>query len=324
MHWDSHLSSETIEKPMDEQEITTLDGLAAALDADEGQAQAPEADAADAVEQDESTHEADAPEGEEAATDDTGQAPAAPADDVVVKWTTSGGEAIEAPLAELKSGYLRQQDYTHKTQALAEERKQAETAVAQQFQQAQQLTRDQAKLMQLREDLSAYQKADWNALYEQNPVEAGRLQAQWRQTEAQARELAAGLQSAAQQSSQAQAQRLQQATQQAMEALQREIPGFGAETIKAARETALAHGFSEAELAGITDARTFKVLHEAAQWRALQAKKPAVQNKVAAAPPKATKPGSATQPSTRKEAAFKQMQSRRDVNSLAAFIAASE
>ena len=150
------------------------------------------------------------------------------------------------------------------------------------------------------------------------------MQAQWRQTEARARELAAGLQSAALQSSHAQAQRLQQATQQAMEALQREIPGFGAETIKAARETALAHGFSEAELAGITDARTFKVLHEAAQWRALQAKKPAVQNKVAAAPPKATKPGSATQPSTRKEVAFKQMQSKRDVNSLAAFLAASE
>lgn len=307
---------------MDEQEITTLDGLAAALDADEGQAQAPEADAADAVEQDESTHEADAPEGEEAATDDTGQAPAAPADDVVVKWTTSGGEAIEAPLAELKSGYLRQQDYTHKTQALAEERKQAETAVAQQFQQAQQLTRDQAKLMQLREDLSAYQKADWNALYAQDPTEAGRLQAQWRQAEAQALELAGGIQSASQQLQQTQAQRVQQATQEAMQALQREIPGFGAETVKAARETALAHGFSEAELAGITDARTFKVLHEAAQWRALQAKKPAVQNKVAAAPPKATKPGSATQPSTRKEAAFKQMQSRRDVNSLAAFIAA--
>ena len=46
---------------MNEQEITTLDGLAAALDADEGQAQAPEADVSDAVEQDESTHEADAP-----------------------------------------------------------------------------------------------------------------------------------------------------------------------------------------------------------------------------------------------------------------------
>lgn len=308
---------------MEEQEITTLDGLAAALDTDEGQAQAPKAEDNQAAEQGAIDHEAGAPEGAAAATEDAGQAQA-PADDVVVKWTTSGGEAIEAPLAELKSGYLRQQDYTHKTQALAEERKQAEQAVAQQFQQAQQLTRDQAKLLSLQEDLNVYQKADWNALYAQDPHEAGRLQAQWRQAEAQARELAGGIQSASQQLQQTQAQRVQQATQEAMQALQREIPGFGAETIKAARETALAHGFSEAELAGITDARTFKVLHEAAQWRALQAKKPAVQNKVAAAPPKATKPGSATQPSTRKEAAFKQMQSRRDVNSLAAFIAASE
>lgn len=317
---------------MENEEITTVEGLAAALDAGEGQAQeAPVADQEGAAEQADGNPQADPQqqaeqaEGEgEAAAEGAGQAVEAPADDAVVKWHAADGSDIEVPISELKASYLRHSDYTQKTQALAEERKQAEAAVAQQFQQALQLTRDHAKLLSLQEDLSVYQKADWNALYAQDPNEAGRLQAQWRQTEAQARELAAGLQSAALQSSQAQAQRLQQATQQAMEALQREIPGFGAETIKAARETALAHGFSEAELAGITDARTFKVLHEAAQWRALQAKKPAVQNKVAAAPPKATKPGSATQPSTRKEVAFKQMQSKRDVNSLAAFLAASE
>lgn len=312
-------------------EITTLDDLAAALGEDEGQAQAPGSEGQPAADgQGEAEHEA--AQGDEgqptdpdaAAAAEAGQAPAAPADDVVVSWTTAGGEAIEAPLAELKSGYLRQQDYTHKTQALAEERKQAEAAVTQQYQQAQQFTRDHAKLLSLQEDLSAFQKADWNALFAQDPTEASRLQAQWRQAEGQARELAAGIQSVTQQREQQRQQALHAATQQAMQSLQASIPGFGQETIKAARETALSHGFTEAEIEGITDARTFKVLHEAAQWRALQAKKPAAQNKVAAAPPKATKPGSATQPSTRKEVAFKQMQSARNVDSLAAFIAASE
>lgn len=310
---------------MENEEITTLDDLAAALSAADGQAtEAPEADEQQAAEQDESDHEAEAPEGDEAAEPEAGQAPEAPADDAVVKWKAPSGEEIEAPLSELKSGYLRHSDYTQKTQQLGEERKQAEAAVAQQFQQAQQFTRDHAKLMQLQEDLSAYQKADWNALYEQNPTEAGRLQAQWRQAEAQARELAGGIQQVSQQREQQRKQAVAEATQKSLETLQRDIPGFGPEVVRAAREAALSHGFTEAELDGITDARTLKVLHEAAQWRSLQAKKPAVQNKVAAAPPKATKPGSAVQPSSRKEVAFKQMQSARDLNSLAAFLAASE
>lgn len=312
-------------------EITTLDDLAAALDADEGQAQAPGDDEQQAAQtQGEAGHEAatddeaQAAEAEAAAAAEAGQAPAAPADDVVVSWTTAGGEAIEAPLAELKSGYLRQQDYTHKTQALAEERKQAEAAVTQQYQQAQQFTRDHAKLLSLQEDLSAFQKADWNALFAQDPTEASRLQAQWRQAEGQARELAAGIQSVTQQREQQRQQALHAATQQAMQSLQASIPGFGQETIKAARETALSHGFTEAEIEGITDARTFKVLHEAAQWRALQAKKPAAQNKVAAAPPKATKPGVSAQPTSRLDQAWKQVNSRGDVHSLAALIAAQE
>lgn len=316
---------------MDNDEITTLDDLAAALGEEEGQAQAPETEGQQAAEnQGEGGHEAATDDGAQASEDEAvaaaeaGQAPAAPADDVVVTWTTAGGEAIEAPLAELKSGYLRQQDYTHKTQALADERKQVEVVVAQQFQQAQQLTRDHAKLLQLQEDLGAYQKADWNALFAQDPTEASRLQAQWRQAEGQARELVGGIQAATQQREQQRQQAVQAATQAAMTTLQGAIPGFGQETIKAARETALSHGFTEAEIEGITDARTFKVLHEAAQWRALQAKKPAVQNKVAAAPTKVTKPGASTQPASRLDQAWKQVNSRGDVHSLAALIAAQE
>lgn len=316
---------------MDEDQITTLDDLAAALGEDEGQAQAPETEVQQAADnQGEGAHEAatddeaKAAEAEAAAAAEAGQAPVAPADDVVVSWTTAGGEAIQAPLAELKSGYLRQQDYTHKTQALAEERKQVEAVVAQQFQQAQQFTRDHAKLLSLQEDLSVYQKADWNALFAQDATEASRLQAQWRQAEGQARELAAGIQAVTQQREQQRQQSVQAATQAAMATLQASIPGFGQETIKAARDTALSHGFTEAEIEGITDARTFKVLHEAAQWRALQAKKPAVQNKVAAAPPKATKPGASAQPTSRLDQAWKQVNSRGDVHSLAALIAAQE
>lgn len=311
---------------MDEDQITSIDDLAASLDADEGQAHdAPNADDQQgANDQGEGTHEADLPaEGDEAATEDAGQAQA-PADDVMVKWATANGETIEAPLAELKSGYLRQQDYTQKTQQLADERKQASEAVAQQFQQAQQLTREQAKLMTLHDQLTEFQKADWTSMYAQDPQEAGRLQAIYQQRQHEAQQLAQSIHAKSQQHQQLQSQQLQEATAKAFAVLQRDIQGFGEQHVKAARDTALAHGYTDAELNGITDPRVFKVLNEAAQWRALQAKKPAVQNRVQATPPKASKPGVASTPTSKAETAWKQMQARGDVNSLAAFIQASE
>lgn len=314
---------------MDNDQDITLDSLAAALDAEEGQVEeTPGADDQQAEQQVEGEHEAETqegeqPEGEEAAEDEAGQAQA-PADDAVVKWQLPNGETIEAPLAELKSGYLRQQDYTQKTQQLAEERKQAAAQVAQQFQAAQQLTREQAQLMTLQEALTEFQKADWSTLYAQDPQEASRLNAVWQQKQAQAQQLAQRIQAQTQQLESQRAQQLQEATAKAFETLQKEIPGFGEQHIKAARDTAIAHGFTEAELAGITDPRTFKVLHEAAQWRALQAKKPAVQNRVQAAPPKTSKAGVANTPPSKTEAAWKQLNAKRDVHSLAAFIAAQE
>lgn len=314
---------------MDEDQDITLDSFAAALDDEEGQAdKAPGTDDQQAGEQVEGEHEAseqdgEQPEGEQAAEEEAGQAQA-PADDAVVKWQLPNGETIEAHLAELKSGYLRQQDYTQKTQQLAEDRKQAASQVAQQFRAAQQLTREQAQLMTLQETLAEFQKADWSTLYAQDPQEAGRLNALWQQKQAQAQQLGQRIQAQTQQLDAQRAQQLQDATAKAFTDLQREIPGFGEQHIKAARDTAIAHGFTEAELAGITDPRTFKVLHEAAQWRALQAKKPAVQNRVQAAPPKTSKAGVASTPPSKTEAAWKQLNAKRDVHSLAALIAAQE
>lgn len=317
---------------MDDDQITTVDDLAAALDASEGQAQeAPDAEQQGATPQNEgdpqanAEQEAEQAEGEaDAAAQEAGQATEAPADDLVVKWKAADGSDIEAPIAELKAGYLRHADYTQKAQQLGEERRQAAELVAQQHQQAQQLTRDHAKLLQLSDQLAMFQKADWDALFQQDAIEASRLQAQWRQTEAQAQQLSHGLQLAAQQQQQQAAQRHQQASQEALAALQSDIPGFGKEHLVAMKEAGLAHGFTEAELSQVADARTLKVLHEAAQWRALQAKKPAVQQKVQAAPPKASKPGAAGVPPSKAEQAWKQMQARGDVHSLAAVLAAQE
>lgn len=93
-----------------------------------------------------------------------------------------------------------------------------------------------------------------------------------------------------------------QAQQQAMSAymeeqklvLNREIPDFadpvkGKQVMSDLRSTGQSYGFSEAEIGGITDARTVKVLHDAMQWRRLKEGKAAVGEKVKKARPM-TKP----------------------------------
>jgi hypothetical protein len=91
----------------------------------------------------------------------------------------------------------------------------------------------------------------------------------------------------------------------------------------AMRHTGLAHGFTEAELSQVSDARTLKVLHEAAQWRALQAKtrRPATS---AGSTAQGLQAWCCRRSSSKIDAAWKQLNARRDVNSLAALLAAQE
>ena len=79
------------------------------------------------------------------------------------------GEEVEVTLEELQSGYSRQQDYTRKTQELAQQRKLIE-------QQQQELAQRDAIYAQLLPKLEAQLSADlanepdWNRLYEDDPV----------------------------------------------------------------------------------------------------------------------------------------------------------
>jgi hypothetical protein len=80
------------------------------------------------------------------------------------------GEEVEVPLDELLKGYSRTADYTRKTQAIAEARKQAEaeSAMAREERQryAQTLEALDATLRQLQPP-----EIDWDRLYQENPVE---------------------------------------------------------------------------------------------------------------------------------------------------------
>ena len=80
------------------------------------------------------------------------------------------GQDNEVTLPELKDGYLRQSDYTKKTQALAESRKQLEAA---QEAAKQEQLRYQQNLDRLVSEQQSQQpqEPDWDQLYEADPLE---------------------------------------------------------------------------------------------------------------------------------------------------------
>ena len=101
-------------------------------------------------------------------------------DDLTVKVKVDG-EEMEVTLAELRNGYSRTSDYTRKAQALAEERKafqsEAETIRQERAQYAELLPLLQQQLMQ-----QASAEPDWDSLYNEDPIEAARLERQWRKS----------------------------------------------------------------------------------------------------------------------------------------------
>ena len=101
------------------------------------------------------------------------------------------GEEIDVSLDELRNGYSRQADYTKKSQTLAEERK-----AFQQDRDAVLLERTQYSqlLGALQQQLQAFDEPapDFDRLYEEDPIEASRLERQYRQrTEQRAQKMQA-------------------------------------------------------------------------------------------------------------------------------------
>ena len=81
------------------------------------------------------------------------------------------GEEYEVSADELKSGYQRQKDYTKKTQALAEQRKEYEAQIAKlnEHQEAF-LSKAQMADQLLNRDLKKFEKVDWEQLKQDDPV----------------------------------------------------------------------------------------------------------------------------------------------------------
>ena len=189
------------------------------------------------------------------------------------------GEKYKLPkklAEEWKNGRLRQQDYTVKTQDLAKQKTEFETAqqefvARQQFQQ--QHIQAVAKVMAIDERLEQFSKLDWNALTDADPVQALKLDRQMRELQQQRVQQIDGLQQSQAKLTFEQQQATARRQQEAREELSKDIPGFGtAEVQKQLLEVGKAAGYKQEELASVQDPRAVKLLHKAYLYDQLIAK----------------------------------------------------
>jgi hypothetical protein len=190
---------------------------------------------------------------------------------------------------KLNAERLMQADYTRKTQTLAEERKALEeraqlTQFQEQVRAAQFEKAVEAKVIADR--LKQYESVDWASLAQQDPQRAAALQAQW-MTDRQALEgKQRELQEAGQKATQLTAYQQQQTLAKGAEVLRTKFPNWGPEMAKTILDNTKVYGYSEQELSQVTDPRLVEVLHDAMQYRKLQATKAqTIEKKVATAKP---------------------------------------
>lgn len=195
------------------------------------------------------------------------------------------GEKYRAPkklaerLKELEQGSLRQDDYTRKTQTVAEERRAIEAErqqlVAQkQFQQ--QYIDAVADVKAIDKQLINYQKLDWNALTDADPVQAMKLDRQMRDLQMQRTQIISGIEQTSTQQQQAQQQAIARQRQDAVATLQREIKGFGTpEVAKELFETGTKYGIREDEWKNLDDPRLYKLINIARLYEKLVSKQTA-------------------------------------------------
>lgn len=210
------------------------------------------------------------------------------------------GQEQEVTLDELRSGYSRTQDYTRKTQALAEQRRAMEADAAAYREQRGQYS---AALEQMSAMLAQNSREpDWEQVQRDNPTEFPAIFARWQKHKEQRATIEA-------ERARLRAEEFTEAQQRHSEVLSGEreklltaIPSWRDPAVRQKEqreivEFARSHGFSDAEIAAVTDHRAVMLMRAAMEGHKFQQKKIAAKGKVEkvkAATPGATKTATAS------------------------------
>lgn len=181
------------------------------------------------------------------------------------------GEEVEVTLAELRNGYSRTADYTRKATALANERKTLQAEV-------ESIRNERAQYEQLlpalRQQLeqSAAAEPDWDSLFEEDPIEAARLERHWRKSQEERSQKLMAIQAEQQRLAQERTAEQQRAMAEFIEAERAKLPEVIPEwknqetlirEVNDMRQWALTNGLTDQDIASLQQASHIAILRKA-------------------------------------------------------------
>lgn len=214
-------------------------------------------------------------------------------------------DGAKVTVHELKRGFLREKDYTQKTQALAEQRRQID-ASGQQLAEAMRVEREKyvaglGELQQMFQQLNP-QEPDWQMLYNTDPARYAAEREAWRSYQEMQQGIAQQRAHAERQAQTEQAENLKRYLTTEREKLIAAFPEWSKPEVASLENQKLrafgtSQGFTDDELNSIVDHRAVIVLDKARKYDELMAKKATTRPVAPKQQVQSAKPGSAgTQP----------------------------
>ncbi len=258
-------------------------------------------DEAEAEQEDEVDSESESAEAEESdepvETEDTGEEETEEVAEESNYTIKVDGEEYEVNLEELKAGYQRQSDYTRKSQALAEGRKENEAIQSERIKLEQERQMYANGLQMLKEQQSAklqeFNNVDWESLKEEDPYAYMLKKDEYRDAQDKARNAAQQQQIVQQQQQQQEAQSRATFVQDQYSQLVSALPEWDNKesTVKEdIRKFAISAGYAPEEVDQLADHRSVLILKKAMEFDKLT-KKVAPKKKAIKKVPKVQKSG---------------------------------
>lgn len=294
--------------------------------ADEPTKDQPDADNTDGAD----ASEEDGEEGEEGQetddpdTEDEESPPSSEITDETLVDIQIGEDTYEVNFAELREGYLRNEDYSQRVQALNSEH---EARMAE-LEEKQTALLDELRLVSViaTSETSKYDKVNWEALKAQDPDRYAKLRVEALEAKEQAQALEARRQQVAALHQQAQEIKYKVYLKTQAELTEKLIPGFREpETLKALLAYGKDVGYTEEEVLSIADARHLLLLNNARlHAQSVVRKKEAMASKVDKELPLVNKPGTTKNQSSTDRKVVKsakaRLNSERSVDAAAAYL----
>lgn len=189
-------------------------------------------------------------------------------------WTVNG-EEVQITEEEAKNGYLRQSDYTQKTQEVSDQRKQHEADTAQ-LNEARTATVKlyETALVHAQAELAPFASVDWQALKDSDPYEAQEQASNYLAAQQKYNAVATAAQQVQHQQAEEAHKQLVAFVTNEKELLKAAIPEFLDETTAKAYQTKLSEygtsiGFTKEEMSQAYDHRQLVLLDKAQKYDAL-------------------------------------------------------